>query len=75
MRTWGLFPLHFLGHLSLQMEKFAVASKTEDSSAPPAVLSASPEQKEETSHKDMTSLLISPAEGPGHRSRASRGRN
>uniref|UniRef100_A0A670YDW2 Formin homology 2 domain containing 1 n=1 Tax=Pseudonaja textilis TaxID=8673 RepID=A0A670YDW2_PSETE len=38
------------------------------------VLSASPEQKDEASHKDMTSLLVSPAEGPGHRSRASRGR-
>ncbi|XP_029139221.1 FH1/FH2 domain-containing protein 1 [Protobothrops mucrosquamatus] len=61
------------GRMITEMEKFAVAGKTEDDSAPPAVLSASPEQKEEASHKDLTSLLVSPAEGPGHRSRASRG--
>ncbi|KAL7978784.1 hypothetical protein Chor_013273 [Crotalus horridus] len=61
------------GRMITEMEKFAVASKTEDGSAPPAVLSASPEQKEEASHKDLTSLLVSPAESPGHRSRASRG--
>ncbi|XP_013925325.1 PREDICTED: FH1/FH2 domain-containing protein 1 [Thamnophis sirtalis] len=61
------------GKMITEMEKFAAASKTEDGCAPPAVLSASPEQKDEASHKDMTSLLVSPAEGPGHRSRASRG--
>uniref|UniRef100_A0A670YL19 Formin homology 2 domain containing 1 n=1 Tax=Pseudonaja textilis TaxID=8673 RepID=A0A670YL19_PSETE len=61
------------GRMITEMEKFAVASKIEGGSPPPAVLSASPEQKDEASHKDMTSLLVSPAEGPGHRSRASRG--
>ncbi|XP_007438788.2 FH1/FH2 domain-containing protein 1 isoform X2 [Python bivittatus] len=60
------------GRMITEMERFAAISKTEDSSAP-AVLSASPEQKDEASHKDMTSLLVSPAEAPGHRSRASRG--
>ncbi|XP_060537505.1 FH1/FH2 domain-containing protein 1 isoform X4 [Pantherophis guttatus] len=61
------------GRMITEMEKFAAASKTEDICAPHAVLSASPEQKDEASHKDMTSLLVSPAEGPGHRSRTSRG--
>ncbi|KAM6430679.1 FH1/FH2 domain-containing protein 1 isoform 2-T2 [Liasis olivaceus] len=60
------------GRMITEMERFAAISKMEDSSAP-AVLSASPEQKDEASHKDMTSLLVSPAEAPGHRSRASRG--
>uniref|UniRef100_A0A8C5SR37 Formin homology 2 domain containing 1 n=1 Tax=Laticauda laticaudata TaxID=8630 RepID=A0A8C5SR37_LATLA len=60
------------GRMITEMEKFAAASKIKGGSPPPAVLSASPEQKDEASHKDMTTLLVSPAEGPGHRSRASR---
>ncbi|XP_063169107.1 FH1/FH2 domain-containing protein 1 [Candoia aspera] len=60
------------GRMITEMERFAAISKSEDSPAP-AVLSASPEQRDEASHKDMASLLVSPAEGPGHRSRASRG--
>nr|XP_056718692.1 FH1/FH2 domain-containing protein 1 [Euleptes europaea] len=60
------------GRMITEMEKFASASKPEESSAP-AVLSASPEPKAEAGHETMTSVLISPAELSGRRSRPSRG--
>ncbi|XP_053127423.1 FH1/FH2 domain-containing protein 1 isoform X2 [Hemicordylus capensis] len=61
------------GRLITEMERFANISPPQASPAP-AVLSASPEQKEEAaSHESMTSILIPPPEPSGRRSRASRG--
>lgn len=57
----------------LQMERFASVSTPEVSSVS-AVLSASPEPKAEEGHETMTSVLISPAESSGRRSRGSRGK-
>lgn len=59
--------------LCLQMERFAGVSKPEASPVS-AVLSASPELKADEGHETMTSVLISPAEPSGRRSRASRGK-
>ncbi|XP_068811798.1 FH1/FH2 domain-containing protein 1 isoform X8 [Struthio camelus] len=63
------------GRLITEMEKFSgVASNTETAS-PPAVVSTSPEQREqaEAGHESMKSMLISPTDVPTRRSRASRG--
>ncbi|XP_048371884.1 FH1/FH2 domain-containing protein 1 isoform X2 [Sphaerodactylus townsendi] len=60
------------GRMITEMEKFASVSKPEESPAP-AVLSASPEPKAEAGHETMTSVLISPIELSGRRSRPSRG--
>ncbi|XP_042293939.1 FH1/FH2 domain-containing protein 1 isoform X2 [Sceloporus undulatus] len=62
------------GRLITEMERFAVANKSEEGPAP-AVLSASPQQKEEAGHESMTSILISPTVSSGRRSRGSRGVN
>lgn len=57
------------------MEKFANLSQLEDRPAPaPAVLSANPQQEGEAGHESMTSVLISPAEPSGRRSRTSKGK-
>ncbi|KAJ6666132.1 hypothetical protein lerEdw1_001036 [Lerista edwardsae] len=62
------------GKMITEMEKFANLSQLEDRPAPaPAVLSASPQQAEEAGHESMTSVLISPAEPSGRRSRTSKG--
>nr|XP_020653529.1 FH1/FH2 domain-containing protein 1 [Pogona vitticeps] len=60
------------GRMITEMEKFARLPKPEEGPAP-AMLTTSPDQKEEGSHESMTSVLISPAEPSGRRSRASRG--
>ncbi|XP_034974335.2 FH1/FH2 domain-containing protein 1 isoform X2 [Zootoca vivipara] len=60
------------GRMITEMERFATISKPEDSPAP-AVLSSSPEQKDEAGHKSMATVLMSTPEPSGRRSRASRG--
>ncbi|KAL8194597.1 UNVERIFIED_CONTAM: hypothetical protein K2H54_025727, partial [Gekko kuhli] len=60
------------GRMITEMERFASVSKPEASPVS-AVLSASPEPKADEGHVTMTSVLISPAEPSGRRSRASRG--
>lgn len=60
------------GRMITEMERFASVSTPEVSSVS-AVLSASPEPKAEEGHETMTSVLISPAESSGRRSRGSRG--
>ncbi|XP_062997593.1 FH1/FH2 domain-containing protein 1 isoform X2 [Elgaria multicarinata webbii] len=63
------------GRMITEMERFATIRQPDDSSScAPAVLSASPDQMEDSGHEVMTSVLISPlAEPSGRRSRASRG--
>ncbi|XP_033013190.1 FH1/FH2 domain-containing protein 1 isoform X2 [Lacerta agilis] len=60
------------GRMITEMERFATVSKPEESPAP-AVLSASPEQKDEAGHKSMATVLMSTPEPSGRRSRGSRG--
>ncbi|XP_077165954.1 FH1/FH2 domain-containing protein 1 isoform X2 [Paroedura picta] len=60
------------GRMITEMERFASVSQPEISPVS-AVLSASPEPKADEGHETMTSVLISPAEPSGRRSRASRG--
>ncbi|XP_040426916.1 FH1/FH2 domain-containing protein 1 isoform X3 [Cygnus olor] len=62
------------GRLITETEKF---SGIAEATAPPAVVSASPEQEEqaEVGHESMKSVLSLPTDVPARRSRASRGRS
>ncbi|XP_062442140.1 FH1/FH2 domain-containing protein 1 isoform X2 [Rhea pennata] len=63
------------GRLITETEKFSSVTSNTETASPPAVVSTNPEQWEqaEAGHENMKNMLISPADAPARRSRASRG--